>query len=210
MTASTSTPADPNSASAKLTRRFEAVIFAFDEAIAAAQRSAAGIGRLIEEASAHGLELAVLSAARVGNLDGRLAARPSGPGCLMLAAARGREVFRVDREGPKLAFRSTANQGDAAVRWIVAQLWRCGVAESQVLRLRGRMDALAAALEDQIALRRRGELPAIDRDLRWALTLEGGDPLLERARESILTIANGLLGTREACSSHQKPVIPLW
>ena len=196
MTASTSTPADPNSASARLTRRFEAIIFAFDEAIAAAQRSDAGIGRLIEEASAHGLELAVLSAARVGNLDGRLAARPSGPGCLMLAAARGREVFRVDREGPKLAFRSTANQSDAAVRWIGAQLWRCGVAESQVLRLRGRMDALAAALEDQIARRRRGELPAIDRDPRWALTLEGDEPLLERARESILTIANGLLGTR--------------
>ena len=196
MTASTSTPADANSASARLTRRFEAIIFEFDEAIAAAQRSDAGIGRLIEEASAHGLELAVLSATRVDNLDGRLAARPSGPGCLLLAPARGRDVFRVDREGPKLAFRSTADQGEAAVRWIAAQLWRCGVAASQVLRLRGRIDALAAALEDQIARRRRGELPAVELDPRWALTLEGDDPLLERARESILTIADGLLGTR--------------
>ncbi len=197
MTASTSTPADAIRAPARLySRRFEAIIFEFDEAIAAAQRSDAGIGRLIEETSEHGLELAVLSAARVANLDSRLTARPSGPGSLMLAATRGPEVFRVDREGPKLAFRSTANQGEAAVRWIAAQLWRCGVAASQVLRLRGRMDALAAALEDQIARRRRGELPAVEPDPRWALTLEGDDSLLERARESILTIADGLLGTR--------------
>ena len=53
--------------------------------------------RLVEEACAAGLELAVVSGTHVGNVDGQLAARPAGPGGLVLALNRGSEVFRVDR-----------------------------------------------------------------------------------------------------------------
>ena len=56
------------------------------------------IRTLVEQASAHGLELAVVSGTHVGNVDGQLAARPRGPGGLVLALNRGSEVFSVDRE----------------------------------------------------------------------------------------------------------------
>ena len=54
----------------------------------------------------------------------------------------------------------------------------------------------AAMLEDQIARRRRGELPIVELDPAWVLAIDGVDPLLERFHESLLTLADGLLGTR--------------
>ncbi len=54
----------------------------------------------------------------------------------------------------------------------------------------------AAILEDQIARRRRGELPIVELDPTWAVAIDGVDPLLERVHESLLTLADGLLGTR--------------
>jgi trehalose/maltose hydrolase-like predicted phosphorylase len=65
-----------------------------------------------------------------------------------------------------------------------------------VVWLGGGPEAFAAVLEDQIARRRRGELPIVELDPAWALTIEGVDPLLERVHESLLTLADGLLGTR--------------
>ncbi len=49
--------------------------------------------RPVDEASVHGLELAVVSRAHVGDLDGQVGVRPAGPGGLMLALNRGSETL---------------------------------------------------------------------------------------------------------------------
>ena len=71
-----------------------------------------------------------------------------------------------------------------------------GGAPAGVVWIGGGPDAFAAVLEDQIARRRRGELPIVVEDPQWSLAIAGVDPLLERAHESLLTLADGRLGTR--------------
>ena len=62
--------------------------------------------------------------------------------------------------------------------------------------LGGGRDAYASLLADQIARRRRRELPLHTAGSEWTIAVEGFDPLLERVRESLLTLADGRLGTR--------------
>ena len=299
----------------------------------------------MEEASTVGLELAVVSGTHAGNVDGQLAARPAGPGGLVLALNRGSEVFVVDRDGPRLSYQRAATaHEDAALsraaelaverlgarglaarivserlnrrkfdlipepewsdppkaridallgavenrlaeagvgglleaveiaraaatdagvadprvtsdakhieigltdksdsgRWIMGWLWERGIAPEQalivgdqlgtlgglpgsdswslvgesqgatcvsvgvepggvpadVVSLGGGPDAFAAVLEDQIARRRKGELPIVAEDPVWTVVIEGVDPLLERIHESLLTLADGAFGTR--------------
>jgi hypothetical protein len=143
----------------------------------------------------------------VGHVDGQLAARPRGPGGLVLALNRGSEVFSVDREGPQLAFRriATADEEAAlshAARLTVARLGARGLrarivserlnrrkidlfpepewvsvgteprgVPADVVWLGGGADAFAAVLEDQIARRRRGELPTVVEDPQWTLAI---------------------------------------
>jgi trehalose/maltose hydrolase-like predicted phosphorylase len=345
MTRTVLAPAKAVSGPPALARRFEAIVFNWDgTAVPDRRADATRIRKLVERACAHGLELAVVSGTHVGNVDGQLAARPAGPGGLLMALNRGSEVFAVDRDGPQLAFRRTATaEEDAALsraaeltarqlaarglrarivserlnrrkidlipgpewedppkariaellaavedrltvagiaglpeavmiaraaaaeagladarvtsdakhveigltdksdssRWIMHWLWQRGIAPEQVLVagdefgalgalsgsdswlldeapratavsvgvepggvppavvwLGGGPDTFAALLEDQIARRRRGELPALSEDAQWTLTLEGVDPLLERVHETLLTLADGRLGTR--------------
>ena len=83
---------------APLARRFEAIIFDWDgTAVPDRQADVTRVRGLIEQACAAGLEMALVSGTYVGNVDGQLAARPAGPGELVLALNRGSEVFRVDR-----------------------------------------------------------------------------------------------------------------
>ena len=58
--------------------------------------------------------------------------------------------------------------------------------------------AFRAFLADQVVRRDRRELPVIDRDPAWTLVLEGVDARHERANESLLALADGLVGTRAA------------
>jgi trehalose/maltose hydrolase-like predicted phosphorylase len=350
VTAAEGAPSTDRALLAPLARRFEAIVFDWDgTAVADRQADATRIGRLVEEACAAGLELAVVSGTHVGNVDGQLAARPAGPGGLLLALNRGSEVFRVDRQGPQLVYRRTASAeedaalsraaqltiqrlaarglaarivserlnrrkidlipesdwedppkaridellaavqarlatagidglteavqiaGDAATdaglddpritsdakhveigltdksdsaHWIMAELWRTGIAPSQVLiagdelgplgglagsdsnllvdgataisvgvepsgvpagvaRLGGGPEMFAAVLEDQVARRRRGELPIVEFDPAWMLAIDGIDPVLERFHESLFTLADGRLGTRGSVIARQ-------
>jgi trehalose/maltose hydrolase-like predicted phosphorylase len=329
-----------------LARRFEAIIFDWDgTAVPDRRADATRTRRLIEEAAARGLDLALVSGTHVGNVDGQLAALPAGPGGLILALNRGSEVFSVDREGPRLAFRRTATDAeDAALsraaqltlerlaerglrarivserlnrrkidliaepgweeppnariaevlaaveerlaaagiaglpeavriaraaaaeagladprvtsdakhveigltdksdsaKWIMRWLWGRGIAPKQVLIagdepgplgglpggdswlpvdkaeratavsveaerggvprsvlcLGGGPDAFISVLEDQIERRGQGELPIVADDPGWVLAIEEADPLLERVHESLVTLADGRLGTR--------------
>jgi len=338
--------------SAALMRRFEAIVFDWD-GMAALDRDA-DVGRLrelVEAASAHGVELAIVSEADVGTVDGELLARPAGPGGLIVALNHGSQVFSVDQHGPRLEFRRTATPEEDATlsraarltverleargldarivgelnrreislmpefdgegankaasaellavverrlaaagigglpgaialaseaaaevgsaglrvtsnvkhvklgltdksdsgRWIMQWLWRRGIAPGQVLIAAGELgpleglaggdwllccddrgdrsglsagvgpggfpdcavlvsggpEAFFAVLEDQIARRGRGELPIVVEDPRWALVIEDSDPVLARVQESLLTLADGRLGTRGSTLSRQ-------
>jgi trehalose/maltose hydrolase-like predicted phosphorylase len=202
MTATSST------APATLARRFEAIVFDWDTAAASEGRSnRSRVRRLVEEACALGLELAAISRTGVDELDAELAARPSGPGMLWLLVGGGAEAFSVDGHGPRLVYRTTPGREPDAAGWLMGELWRRGVAPGQVLVAGKRLARLAVAvpgaveafwdvLGDQVARRARGELPAVGADPAWTLRIDGVDPLLERARESMLTVADGRLGTR--------------
>jgi trehalose/maltose hydrolase-like predicted phosphorylase len=71
-------------------------------------------------------------------------------------------------------------------------------APADVIDLGGGPDAFLSILADQLERRRRGDVPDVDTDPDWTLVFEGLDPYLERVRESILTLADGRLGTRGA------------
>ena len=61
----------------------------------------------------------------------------------------------------------------------------------------------ASILADQIGRRRAAELPIVVEDPGWTLTVDGIDPVRERAHESLLTLADGRLGTRGSlCVAH--------
>ena len=65
-----------------------------------------------------------------------------------------------------------------------------------VVALGGGPQRFLAVLADQVERRQRGDVPDVDRDPAWTVTVTGVDPLLERVHESQLTIANSLIGTR--------------
>jgi trehalose/maltose hydrolase-like predicted phosphorylase len=222
MTGTDSAHAEGIRASGALARRFEAIVVEWGATIVPERRIASEpMGKLVERAAALGLELAFIGGTDIGDVDRQLAARPGGPGGLVLVLNHGSEVYSVDPEGPKLIFRHPAGADkDAALSqaWIIRWLWERGIAPHNVLvvggplkaqtadgmpgvvRRGGGPDAVAALLEDQITRRRRGELPVLTEVSEWSVVFDGVDPLLERVREALLTLADGRLGTRGSVS----------
>jgi trehalose/maltose hydrolase-like predicted phosphorylase len=64
-----------------------------------------------------------------------------------------------------------------------------------VLRLGGGPENFLALLRDQLERRRCGELPEPHGDEAWTISVRGFDPELERVHSSLLTIADGVIGT---------------
>ena len=69
---------------------------------------------------------------------------------------------------------------------------------AEVLAVGGGPARFLAFLGDQLERRRRGDVPDIDSDPAWTLAIEGFDPELERVHESLITLADGRIGTRGA------------
>ena len=65
-----------------------------------------------------------------------------------------------------------------------------------VVRFGGGSEMFARVLEDQTARRHNGELPLVSADPEWTLPVDDHEPRLERVHESLLTLADGRLGTR--------------
>ncbi|HSL64220.1 MAG TPA: glycosyl hydrolase family 65 protein [Gaiellaceae bacterium] len=98
-----------------LRRRFEAVVFDWDgTAVPDRAASAATVRGLVERLSSAGLDLVVVSGTNLANVDGQLAARPVGPGRLLLCLNRGSEVFEVLADGPHLLERRAATRREDA------------------------------------------------------------------------------------------------
>lgn len=92
-----------------LARRFEAVVFDWDgTAVTDRSADASAMRRVVEALCEHGVDVAVVSGTHVGNVDGQLVARPSGPGRLLLALNRGSELFEVGPDGPRVLARREA------------------------------------------------------------------------------------------------------
>ena len=64
-----------------------------------------------------------------------------------------------------------------------------------VLALGGGPQRFSALLEDQLGRRRSGEVPQLGGDEGWTVSIRGFDPEVERVRSSLLTIADGVIGT---------------
>ena len=75
-----------------------------------------------------------------------------------------------------------------------------GVPE-RVVAVGGGPPAFVALLEDQIRRREQGDVPRIDEDAAWTVTVTGLDPERERAHEALLALADGRIGSNAA---------PLW
>jgi len=122
-----------------LDRRFEACIADWDGTLVPDRGSDADrVRRLIEALSASGFDVVVITGTHVGNVDGQLKARPSGPGRLLFCVNRGSEVFECGHGGPKLVARRTATPDEDA------QLDRAAALTVERLKTRGLEAAIVA------------------------------------------------------------------
>jgi trehalose/maltose hydrolase-like predicted phosphorylase len=79
-----------------------------------------------------------------------------------------------------------------------------------VMGLGGGPATFRRLLDRQLSLRRRGALPIVSSDPCWTLRIDGVERKAERAHESLLTLADGRLGTRGsvlAPSDGSKPAV---
>jgi trehalose/maltose hydrolase-like predicted phosphorylase len=83
---------------------------------------ASAVRGLVEELCAFGMEVAVVSGTHVGNIDGQLRARPSGPGGLHLCPNRGSEVFAVGPTGVRCVYRRNASSAEDTALTAAAEL----------------------------------------------------------------------------------------
>jgi trehalose/maltose hydrolase-like predicted phosphorylase len=220
-TAPTADPAHteaPSAArSAALARRFEAAIVDWDRTAAPHRSSTAErLRRTVEGLCALGFDIGVVSAADIDDVDGELRARPSGPGALHLCVNGGSELFEIGPSGPVFVERRAGAEPGLtptadAVRWLLGRLWLRGIAprgvvlacEPTLADVAGNAGSLVLEgptglldlLTDQLERREQGELPPVADERGWTLQIDGVDPLLERAHESLLTLADGRIGT---------------
>ncbi len=121
-----------------LDRRFEAVVFDWDgTAVPDRSADASELRALVEELSALGLDLIVVTGTHVGNIDLQLGARPTGPGRLYFCVNRGSEVYAASPDGLELVEGRQATPAeeaalDAAAADTVAELARRGVTAAVV------------------------------------------------------------------------------
>jgi trehalose/maltose hydrolase-like predicted phosphorylase len=114
---------------AVLRRRFEAVVFDWDgTAVPDRQAGAGPVRDAVEAACAGGVDVVVVSETHVDDVDGRLNARPAGPGLLHLCLNRGSEVFAVDASGVRLVDRRVASAEEDAALTDAAKLTVKGLA----------------------------------------------------------------------------------
>jgi trehalose/maltose hydrolase-like predicted phosphorylase len=71
----------------------------------------------------------------------------------------------------------------------------------RVVAIGGGPAAFVALLEDQVRRREQGDVPRIDEDAAWIVSIAGLDPERERAHEALLALADGRIGSNG---------VPLW
>lgn len=209
-----------------LDERFEALVFDWDAmAVDWQQRGVGDPRRAIGDLCAAGMVIAVVAGASVDDLGSQLASRPSN-GRLLLCPSGGSDLFEIDEDGSRRAGRPslTVEEGGpplqspaAAVGGLDGErldavfraLWRRGISPGGALVVPGALSvqALHGLLENQLNLRSDLRPPSIRVLAGWTLTVQGQDPLQERALESVLTLADGRFGTRGSPFwEHEDPI----
>ena len=153
-----------------------------------------------------------------------------------MATRAGSELHEVGPEGPRLVAPTELGSGSspgvepgAATRRLFGWLrshgvgaglvvvvgrepesrdFEAGSVPDRVARADGGWARFAEVLADQLERRRRGDVPGVDEAPGWALVVEGFDPGRERARASLLTIADGRLGTTGSPVLHHPATTP--
>src|SRR4051794_21905154 len=117
-------------------RTFEAIVFDWEgTAVPDRDADATAVRRAVEALCAAAAEVIVVSGTDVGDVDGQLLARPTGPGHLHLCLNRGSEVYEVGPDGPELVCRqASADEAktDAAL-WAHDYLAGLGIGPGLVL-----------------------------------------------------------------------------
>ena len=132
------TSIDPDVLASVADATYQAVVFDWDgSAVPDRHAGAAGLRARIEALCAAGVHIFVISGTDLGDVDGRLGARPSGSGRLHLCLQRGAEVFEVGPSGAELVWRRSATDGltdraDSA-HWAAGWLAERGITGSLVL-----------------------------------------------------------------------------
>jgi trehalose/maltose hydrolase-like predicted phosphorylase len=133
---------------------------------------------------------------------GDLGRRGIGPGLVLIAGDEfgpvggisGSDSFLLVPEGSRATALSVGAEPNGA--------------PGDVLELGGGPDIFLRILHDQLERRRRRDVPELDGDPGWTLVFEGLDPHLERVRETLLTLADGRLGTRGAPLFEHREMAP--
>ena len=163
------------------------------------------LAELVEEASDLGLHVVIRGDWTPVALDRHLGAHPNGPGELILVSDSTGAVVEVESD--------TLRSLPMSVTWgrqagMSSWLWAHGIASAQTVEAadlvfdddlglsQSRHAPLLAVLRDQISRRARGELPDPPATPGWTLRVSGRDPTMEGVTESLLTLADGRLGTR--------------
>ncbi len=100
---------------AVIDRTFAAVVLDWGVAVVPDRgASLRALRRRVEALCADGVHIAVVGGTGCADVDGRLRARPSGPGRLLLGLNRGSELFEVKADGPHLLRRRVAGEAEVA------------------------------------------------------------------------------------------------
>ncbi|HVM63694.1 MAG TPA: hypothetical protein VMU14_02450, partial [Acidimicrobiales bacterium] len=184
--------------------RFEAIIIVNPDALA--PKTMRGISALC----AAGAVVALITTGRVKDLVERTSLR-RGLGTVLIAAAADTSCTIIDSWGTASVTRSGGADEDdgagGALGWVLAELWKRGIGRRDALLVghRAPLDRLEATtadvgdvVRDQLARRRRAEVPVARPDDLWAIML--GEPGIERVRvdASLVALADGVMGTSGA------------
>ncbi len=171
--------------------RFEAAILDWDAALAR-RTPVERLRQVVEQLCGRGFDIGFVSTRKLDEVDGRLAARPAGPGCLYLCPDGGAEIFVVGPGGPvRIGVGGDFGSGPR----LLAELRGRGIDPRGALLLAEGEPGPLELLEDQLARREQLELPRVAAEPGWTLELDGLDPEREPACATLLTLADGLVGT---------------
>lgn len=164
------------------------------------------LARLVEGLCAHGVEILVLAGPDIDTMDRSLGARPAGPGHLHLCVATRPAAWRVTTDGPRRVRGPVQGRAAGPVGWAIAYLDARGIGTGLVLALgavpgpldgarRAAPGAALPALADELRRHRARAMPRFDETPGWTVCPQG---VGRRARQSLLTLAAGGVGTRGA------------
>ncbi|HYT26128.1 MAG TPA: hypothetical protein VEP73_06570, partial [Actinomycetota bacterium] len=184
-------------------RTFEAVVLYWDGLAGDAEVAAALRGRVAALRSA-GAEVAIVSRTPVEGFDGQLLAGPEPAGRLRRyergegehAADTTRRVLadlRTHGIGPELVLAAGAPDGEARA---LAEARVTVVPVRPALGPGSDPSALVGLLDEQLARRAARRVQGVDADPGWTVAVDGGDTRPRQVAETLLTVADGLLGTR--------------